>query len=285
LIPEGLKCDKEPSPVIFYRRNKKNMSKYRIYIDESGNPSLKSCNNENERFLSLTGVIIEIDYVNKFLHDDMENLKKRFFNYSYDDPIIFHRKEIMNKIDRFAILKDDKIRTQFNCELLNRLENWEYKVITVLIDKKEHRETYKIWKYDPYHYCLAILLERYLFILEDKQANGDVMIESRGGKEDGRLKESFIRVYEDGTNYVQAEKFHNLLTSKQLKVKPKKLNISGLQIADLIAQPSRNDLLIKLELIKENKDSFGNEIIKILRKGKYHRVSGKLFGYGLKKLP
>ena len=261
------------------------MGKYRIYIDESGNPSLKGSNFDNERFLSLTGVIIEIEYVNQFLHDDMENLKKCFFKYDYDDPILFHRREIANRIGSFVILKDDKIRANFNRELLNRLENWEYKVVTVLIDKKEYRETYKVWKYDPYHYCLAILLERYLFILEKIQANGDVMIESRGGKEDIRLKKSFIRLYEDGTNYMKAEKFQNLLTSKQLKVKSKKLNISGLQIADLIAQPSRNDLLTNLGLIKEKKNSLGSEIINILRKGKYHKVSGKLFGYGLKKLP
>lgn len=142
------------------------MDKYRIYIDESENADLKSSNVTKERFLSLTGVIIEIDYVDKFLHDDMEKFKKSFFKYgSDDDPIIFHRKELMNPIPigRLSILKDAKIRDQFDWEFLKKLQNWNYKVITVLVDKKEHIDTYTVWKYDLYHYCLAVLLERYVF--------------------------------------------------------------------------------------------------------------------------
>ena len=34
--------------------------KYRIYIDEVGNPDLESSENPNHQFLSLTGVIIEL---------------------------------------------------------------------------------------------------------------------------------------------------------------------------------------------------------------------------------
>ena len=39
----------------------------------------------------------------------------------------------------------------------------EYTVITVCLDKKKHRDTYTTWRYDPYHYCLAVLLERFNF--------------------------------------------------------------------------------------------------------------------------
>jgi len=264
------------------------MGKYRIYIDESGNADLKRSSIAKERFLNLTGVIIEIDYVDKFLHDDMENFKKSFFKYgSDDDPIIFHRKELMNPlpVGRLSILKDAKIRDQFDRELLKKLQNWNYKVITVLIDKKEHIDTYTVWKYDPYHYCLRVLLERYVFFLENMNATGDVMVESRNGVNDGRLKESFINIYNNGTEYLEAIKFQTLLTSKQLKVKPKEKNISGLQIADLIANPSRNDLLVEYKLKTKKNTGFCEKIIGILRDSKYHKVSGKLLGYGLKKLP
>lgn len=111
------------------------------------------------------------------------------------------------------------------------------------------------------------------------------MVESRNGVNDNRLKESFINIYNNGTEYLEAIKFQILLTSKQLKVKPKSKNISGLQIADLIANPSRNDLLVECKLkIKKNTD-FCEKIIRILRDSKYYKVSGKLLGYGLKKLP
>ena len=40
--------------------------KYRIYIDETGNSDLKSSDEPNHRYLSLTGVIITLEYVRKF---------------------------------------------------------------------------------------------------------------------------------------------------------------------------------------------------------------------------
>jgi hypothetical protein len=98
------------------------MNKYRIYIDETGNSDLKSSNNNNHRFLSLTGVIIRLDYVDNFLHDDTENLKKRFFNYHTDDPIIFHRKDMVNCRNDFAELKDNRIKVQFGIYSNNRVD-------------------------------------------------------------------------------------------------------------------------------------------------------------------
>ena len=49
----------------------------------------------------------------------------------------------------------------------------------------------------------------------------DVMAESRGGKEDMRLKGSFRRLWEKGTDYVAPEQFEEVLTSRELKVRPK----------------------------------------------------------------
>jgi hypothetical protein len=46
---------------------------------------------------------------------------------------------------------------------------------------------------------------RYVRWLSGRQACGDVMAESRGAKEDRRLKDSFERVYERGSDYVPPE--------------------------------------------------------------------------------
>jgi len=42
------------------------------------------------------------------------------------------------------------------------------------------------------------------------------MAESRGGKEDKRLKASYSKLWEEGTDYIFQERFHIALTSKQL---------------------------------------------------------------------
>ena len=85
-----------------------------------------------------------------------------------------------------------------------------------------------------YHYCQEILLERFRLFLNINDAKGDVMFESRGGKEDMRLKKSFRQLMETGTRYLKADELKACLTSLELKVKPKAANIAGLQLADML---------------------------------------------------
>ena len=80
-----------------------------------------------------------------------------------------------------------------------------------------------------------------------------------------------------GTEYLAPERFQQFLTSRQLKVKAKGLNISGLQIADLIAGPSRNEILSDHSLITLMPDWYSDEVINILQE-KYDRVGDKVYG-------
>ena len=222
-------------------------------------------------------MIIELGYVSETLFPDIENLKVKYFKSHPDDPIILHRKELVNAKYPFNVLKDEKVKRKFDKELLAFLTQWEYSAITVCLDKKVHKDTYKVWRYDPYHYCLALLLERYTFFLEQKETQGDVVAESRGGKEDKRLKASFAKLWQEGTQFISQERFQNVFTSKQLKVKPKSNNISGLQLADILAHPSRNEILSENKLLERPLAPFAKKIIKILQ-SKYYQQNGKIFG-------
>jgi len=192
---------------------------------------------------------------------------------------------LINKKPPFETLKDANVADAFDQELLRLLTDLDFLVMTVVLDKKQHKEQYLVWRYGPYHYCLKILVERFVLFLESKDAVGDVMAESRGGKEDMRLKKSFHRVYQEGTEFVHAEKFKVYLTSSQLKVKPKSNNIAGLQIADLIAHPSYKRMLFQKGRV-EKVGRYGEQILDILESKKYYRgVSNRLWGYGKKWLP
>lgn len=251
--------------------------KYRMYVDEVGNPDIENSENPNHRFLSLTGVIFELDYIKIVVNPLLEKLKTKFFDSHPDEPIILHRKEIVNAAPPFSNLKKAEIRKQFDIDILNLLKHLDYIVITVCLDKKNHKETYRTWRYDPYHYCMAVLLERYIYFLERIQIKGDVLAESRGGKPDIRLKDSFKRLWENGTEYVEPDRFQNSLTSRELKVKPKIANISGLQITDLIAHPSRNEILNENGFKNMKISSFAMEIIDILKE-KYDCKDEKVYG-------
>lgn len=237
---------------------------------------MESSDNPNHRFLSLTGVIFELGYVQSVVYPQMEKLKADYFHSHPDDPVIFHRKELLNARPPFEVLKNPNVRRQFDNELLDLMASWDYTVLSVCIDKKKHKETYLVWRYDPYHYCLAVLLERFVFFLNRRNGQGDAMAESRGGKEDRRLKASFARLWNNGTDYVSPERFQRALTSKQLKVKQKANNISGLQLADLIAHASRNEILQEQGLL-DKIGPFDQRIIGILQ-DKYDRDQSRIFG-------
>lgn len=259
--------------------------KYRLYIDEVGNPDLEASQDPNHRYLSLTGVILELGYIDSRVFPALEGLKRRYFGSHPDEPVILHRKELVNKKHPFEALRDPAIERTFNAELLGLLADLDYTVLTAVIDKLEHVQRYQLWRFDPYHYCLTVLVERYVLWPRRRDAVGDVMAESRGGREDRRLKDSFERVYSSGSDFIRPEVFAAYLTSKQLKVKPKSNNIAGLQLADLIAHPSFRATVARRqgEPLPEN---FGGQIAAILEASKYSRSpAGEIEGWGRKWLP
>jgi hypothetical protein len=256
-----------------------------MYVDEVGNSDLKSSANPNHRYLSLTGVIFELDHILDVVHPSLEQLKRDFFRSHPDDPVVLHRKELVNSKFPVDSLRDPNVMAGFNSRLLSILNGCDYTVITAVIDKHEFNQQYVVWKDDPYRYCLEVLVERYVRWLEREESFGDVMAESRGGAEDRRLKASFLRVWRDGTSYVGHERFEKRIISQELKVKPKNTNVAGLQIADLIAHPS----FTATKCRQQNTalpDNFGGTIAQILEESKYDRSwNGRINGWGRKWLP
>lgn len=256
-----------------------------MYVDEVGNPDLGASYDPNHRYLSLTGVILELGYVDDVAFPAIENLKRRYFGSHPDDPVILHRKELVNKKPPFTALRDPVEEEAFNEDLMGLIANLDYVILTAVIDKLEHQQRYRVWRFDPYHYCLSVLVERYAMWLRRKKVTGDVMAESRGGREDMRLKKSFASLREKGSEYIKAEEFDVCLTSRELKVKPKSNNIAGLQLADILAHPSFRSTLARHdgEPLPAN---FGGNISQILESSKYDRSpSGLIDGWGRKWLP
>lgn len=251
--------------------------KYRIYIDEVGNADLESSDDPNHRFFSLTGVIVDLDHIRVVVHPQMAALKEKYFGSDPDEPVVFHRKEMLNAGPPFQALRDATLRRRFDDELLDFLRSWEYTVISVCLDKKRHKETYTVWRYDPYHYCLEVLLERFVYFLNRRGQRGDALAESRGGREDTRLKAAYERLWSQGTDFVPPDQFQRALTSKQLKMKTKSNNIAGLQLADLLAHPSRNEILQEQGLLRTGFSPFAARVVKILQR-KYDQRGGKPFG-------
>lgn len=257
---------------------------FRMYLDEVGNADMKASPDPNHRYLSLTGILMDLDYVHDVVSPFLEGIKRRFFASHCDEPIILHRKELINKNYPFSALREPAIEAAFNQELLFFLETAEYVVLTATIDKHEHLRRYSGWHFHPYHYCQEVILERYAKWMNRRDLRGDVWGESRGKKEDAALKDSFARICRQGSSQTAARVF-SCICRQDIKLRRKADNTAGLQLADLVAHPS-----FKVMLAKKNAESlpenFGGKVGRILESSKYDRSpAGQVEGWGRKWLP
>ena len=170
---------------------------------------------------------------------------------------------------------------EFDERLLGIIAAARFRIVAVVIDKRALREKYGDAAAHPYHLAIGYLLQRYCGYLNHVNRCGDVMAESRGGREDRLLKESYADVYANGVWMTRAEHFQHALTSKELKIKPKSANISGLQLADLLGHPCRHDILMEFGHTTDAGGPFAVRLLEAVR-GKFnaHLYDGRIKGYG-----
>ena len=180
-------------------------ARYRLYLDESGDHTYKFLEDPSRRYLGLLGVWFKQleDYL--AFSESLERLKRNIFGPRPDQPVILHRSDIVNRKGAFGVFCNRDLQESFDSGLLEIIEQANFKMVCVVIDKQEHLEKYHS-PFHPYHYCLAAMLDRYSGWLNLKNAVGDVMAESRGRKEDVQLKQAYRRVYESGTLLFDMEK-------------------------------------------------------------------------------
>jgi hypothetical protein len=255
--------------------------RYRLYLDESGDHVFRETSETAHRFLCLLGCWFQNpDYL--LFHQALENFKERHFHPHPDNPVILHREDIINKRKIFKVLQDDKNRTEFDVDMLDIIQSAEFRVVAVVIDKAALRASYGESAAHPYHLGLGYLLQRYAGYLNHINRMGDVMAEARGGKEDILLCESYTRVYEHGIwGITSSDYFQSALSSSQLKLRDKKANIPGLQLADLIGHPAKMWVLRHLGYIEDIATPFAENLMRIIE-SKFNRqlYTNKLEGYG-----
>jgi len=179
--------------------SKQEIKRIRLYLDESGDHSYNLLEEIGHRYLAVLGVWFEREDTYILFSEKLQQLKDTIFGErSPDNPVILHRTEIINRKGPFGCLREGYIRNQFNNQLLDLITNTDFKMICVIIDKKNHLHEYHSPMH-PYHYCLVAILQRYAEWLNHKNYVGDVMAESRGRNENNQLKQAYLRLYESGT--------------------------------------------------------------------------------------
>jgi hypothetical protein len=259
--------------------------RYRVYLDESGDHVFRQTGELAHRYLCLLGCWFRNPDYLKF-HEAIENLKSEYLPHHPDDPVILHREDMINARKAFKNLRDAVTREKFDGGLLRVIAAAEFKVIAVVIDKQELRRAYGTAAGHPYHLGLGFLLQRFAGYLNHINRVGDILGESRGGREDRLLKESYSRVFERGVWMTRSEVFQSALTSSELKLKPKSANISGLQLADLLGHPVKQWVLKYFGHASDELAPFAQRLMGVVEP-KFNRqlYDGRLEGYGMVLFP
>lgn len=255
--------------------------RFRLYVDESGDHTYKHLGDPSKKYLGLTGILIESQTYRTQFHPGLEKLKQNHFPHDPDFPLVLHRKELINRNGAFRSLLNPTNEKEFNKDLLEFLSFQDYRIFSVAIDKEAHESRYGAAAFHPYHFCLAVLMERCCGYLNLIGARGDIMAESRGGSEDMQLKRAYQDVWDRGTQHRGAAFFKRALTSKDVKLEKKRSNISGLQVADLLAHPIKQDILRVHGTAEIPVGDFANQICKAIA-SKYNKqeYTGRVEGYG-----
>jgi len=255
--------------------------KYRLYIDESGTHNYCQSDKIDKRYLALIGLIIEENEYIKNIQPKIRKIKQ-ILSDDPDDLPILHREDIVLKKGCFSKLKNIDIHTEYNDLFFDLISNSDYCICVVVLDKTSHLNKYGNSAFHPYHYCLNVLLERYILFLTEKDGFGDVIAEARGKKEDGELRQAYSDFYQRGTYFLEAPLIQQRLTSSKIKIKRKDAGVEGIEFADLLALASKLDTLHSLGEMPVLTDNFCKIIIEKIN-GKYRKSSiGRINGFGRK---
>jgi hypothetical protein len=253
--------------VVLLKRCSVAFSDYIVYVDESGDHSLTSIDPHFPVFVLSFCVVHKATYIDSIV-PEFQRLK---FNFWGHDGIVLHGQEIRKEKGDFHILRVADTRASFLDQLNSVIKKAEFMIIAAVIDKKRHVEKYTA-PADPYEIALVFCLERlqrYLINRGQAERTTHVQVECRGKAEDAKLELEFRRICA-GKNIIG--KMPNL----DIRFVDKKHNSTGLQLADLVAQP------IGRHVINPNQPNRAYDILE----PKFRRgPAGRVNGFGLKIFP
>ena len=251
-----------------------------MFIDDTGEVDNAATNQPERRFASITGVIFDLDYYHATFDASFRKVKfGQFGDTSKGRPPILHRRALIDASGAFVCLQNPDTRKAWDDRCLDMYSRAEYHVITTSVDKVAFYYHHPAWNGEIYSMLVQNAIERYWYFLRSHDGVGDVMAESIG-KPDLALKARYSAAFDKGTEHISADKIQHRLTSREIKIKPKSDDISGLQMADLLAKSSFDHCRC-LYAKGDKQAGFSAKVSAVLEAQKYYRdENGNPHGYG-----
>lgn len=253
-------------------------SEYIIYVDESGDHSLISID-ENFPIFCLAFCIFRKDEYARTAVPLLHEFKFRWFGH---DSHVLHESDIVKRRFPYSFLQYDGIRERFMGDLSSVLEVTPMTIIAAVIRKQNLARRYARPE-NPYQLALLFCLEKafeFLRVNGEGEASCHVICESRSpkekpgrGREDRELELEFRRIVA-GDHYLQSQRSE--MPCFDIHFVSKLANSCGLQLADLIARP------IGLRILRGHQP---NRAFDTIQPKIWKGPSGQSSWYGLKVFP
>lgn len=222
-------------------------SKYIVYVDESGDHSLQSIDDNYPLFV-LAFCVFHKRHYSEAIVPALEKFK---FNYFGHDQVVLHETEIRKEKGAFNIFRSRDEKHKFLSQLTDIIDFSNFILISCVIDKRKLKgQTGN--EDNPYHIALGFCVEKLYEFLREKEQHekrSHVIVECRGNKEDKELELEFRRIC-DGNNRLGLQLPFEVLFSD------KKTMSTGLQLADLVARP------IGLNILRPGQANRAFEVLK-----------------------
>lgn len=202
-------------------------SNFIVYVDESGDHGMQNLDPNYPVFVLAFCIFHKTHYTHKVV-PAAEDFKFRQFGH---DHIVLHENEIRKRKGYFKRLQTKAQQNAFMDDLTDVIDESNFILVSCVINKEQLKSKQSLP--NPYHLALGFCLETlYDFLVEKKQEKllTHVIVECRGDKEDKELELEFRRMC-DGANRM------NMRLPFDIIFAHKRVNSTGLQLADLVARP------------------------------------------------
>lgn len=226
-------------PVILPSEDSPPRREYLLFLDECGIHPLSPDSDQFPLFC-LCGVIVDVERYATF-----DRLWKTWkAKWLGSRRVIVHEPDVRKRSHHFHVTGDPAREQAILDSLAAQLAELEFWCIAAVIDKRRFAQLYASGNVDDflpksgYLMCVDFIFERFVHFLyyAGENAQGAVIAESRGLREDAEVHAEFLRLQLEGTQWHAEHQFRGQLRPF-IEFKRKDCNSSGLQIADLVARP------------------------------------------------
>lgn len=257
--------------------------RYRMFIDDTGCVKNIASNHPQQRFGGIVGVIFELDYLRSTFEPGFDRIRERHFG-RHDDgrlPTLHLRKmKQPNPKSIFGVLNDVRKRESWERDCYSMYSRAAYQVVAVGVDKVAFYARHPDWSGSIYELLVGNAIERFFYFLRGR-GQGDVMAEATNSGLDAELRGLYAKFYEHGTDHIKPDLLRSVLTTKEMKIKPKAPENVGLQVADMLASTCFSHLR---QIYAKGPDysPFSMNVADLIEREKFYRnpLNGNPHGYG-----